>query len=35
MLNELKIYFKERKGFKVAVEPYLQSSQTSVMELFC
>ena len=40
MLDELKdiyiyIYFKERIGFKVKVETYLQPSRTSVMELFC
>ena len=36
MLHELKkIYFKEREGFKVNAEMYLESSRTYVMELFC
>ena len=35
MLDESKKYFKEKKGFKVKVEPYLESSRTFVMELSC
>ena len=36
MLHELKkIYFKEREGFKVNAEVYLEFSRTYVMELFC
>ena len=38
MLDKLKdiyIYFKERNGFKVKVEKYLQPGRTSVIEFFC
>ena len=34
MLNKFKKYFKERKGFKVKVEAYLESSRTSVWSFF-
>ena len=35
MLDEFKkVFLKEKKGFKVKKEAYLESSRTSVMELF-
>ena len=33
MLDEINKYFKEKKGFKVKIEVYFESSRTSVMEL--
>ena len=35
MVDELKKSISKKKGFRVKVDAYLESSRTSVMELFC
>ena len=35
MPDKLKKNFKEKKGFKVKVGAYSESSRTSVIDLFC